>query len=439
MSARYVICDIEATGLHEAKEPIEVALITLEEDRVVDVYETLIDPLLPISEYIQDLTTITPRDLFNAPKFYDVAEAIRLRLEGAIFVSHNTDFDLELLKKKYREMGQELKVKSFCTLRVAQEEIPGLKNYNLDALCSFFNIKIKGRHRAIGDAWATVELFKELRELRLKVRPTVRFLPHHERDIRELPARAGLLTFKDEKGKVIRHETALDMARAARDFLEVKRENRELLEQTETVQGETTGLALIAEFRKLLFHPFRAYWMITVEERSKEKYFKVLPYRKGLFGVWYFAHLHEAKRSLRALSAKLKGDSFAYREGGKSKEEILKHNQLVDQLVRDMKFPADHLLLMGEGRTLGEKSIVLVRDQHVVGYGYSAGPEESILADPERFLIRRFSRHIGADRVAQRYLKELKHRRVKNEGWRALSDHAKLSLRYGDTHGPQEI
>src|SRR5690554_6194193 len=97
---RYIICDIEATGLDEDKEIIEIALITFQDEKVVDVYETLINPLRPVSEFIQNLTSISARELETAPKFYEVAEAIRMRLEGAVFVSHNTEFDLGLLQKK---------------------------------------------------------------------------------------------------------------------------------------------------------------------------------------------------------------------------------------------------------------------------------------------------------------------------------------------------
>ena len=110
---RYVICDIEATGLDAECDLIEIALLTFEDGKVIDVYETLINPLKVIPEYITNLTTISNRDLKEAPKFYEIADAIRFRLEGAVFVSHNTEFDLGLLRKKYQEMGQELKVKNF--------------------------------------------------------------------------------------------------------------------------------------------------------------------------------------------------------------------------------------------------------------------------------------------------------------------------------------
>jgi DNA polymerase III subunit epsilon len=427
MYPRYVICDIEATGLHAEKEPIEIALITLQDDKIVDVYETLIDPMLLVSEYIKDFTSISQKELSVAPKFYEVADTIRLRLEGAIFVSHNTDFDLNLLKKKYEQMGQELKLKSFCTLKVAQYEIPGLKSYTLDALCSFFNIKIKQRHRALGDAKSTLELFKQLQQLNLKANHYARFLPHHEKYLKAIPAKAGLLQFREESGKVIRFESSFNMQRTARTLMEVRPGNRQLLIQVESIKAEVTGSALIAEFRKLLFHPFRPRWMITAQEFEGQKCFKVKPYKKELAGLWFFEDYTAAQKKLKSLKVQLKGESFIYREGGKSKEEVVKHNQKVDLLSKEAKFPHDDLIFLGEGRSLGEKSVILVRDGHVIGHGYTTAADEDIYENPERHLSRRFFHHPGADVAAKQHLRVLKNVKNKNEGWRSLARHAKLS------------
>lgn len=419
---RYVICDIEATGLDEDCDLIEIALITFQDDKVVEVYETLVNPLRPIPEFISNLTMISNRDLERAPKFYEVADAIRMRLEGAVFVSHNTEFDLGLLRKKYREMGQELKVKNFCTLKVAQHEIPGLRNYNLDALCSFFGIKIEDRHRAIGDAKATLGLFKELLQLRLKTYTKILFLPHHEKALKKIPGKAGLLYFKNAHGKVIRFEAAFNMEKSARELLEVRAENRELLQKAETIEGEVTGSALIAEFKKLLFHPYQPHWMIVTQELSSgEKIFKIRPFKKGFPGLWYFKEYLDAKKKLNVLESGLKDQAFAYREGGKSKEEIMRHNRKFDLLSKEARFPTDHLIILGEGRTLGEKSLVLVRDNHVVGYGYTEAPDDEIYAHPEQYLTRRFFQHLGANLATRKYIRVLKNLRNKTESWRSLS------------------
>ncbi len=419
---KYVICDIEATGLDSDRDIIEIALITFEDDRVVEIYETLINPLRSIPEYISNLTTISNRELSTAPKFYEVAEAIRSRLEGAVFVSHNTEFDLGLLRKKYQEMGQEIKVKSFCTLKVAQHEIPGLRNYNLDALCSFFGIKIQERHRAVGDAKATLELFKELHQLRLKIYPKILYLPHHEKAFKKLPAKAGLLYFKNEQGRVVRFEAAFNMEKTARELLIAKAENRDLLIKTETVEGEVTGSALIAEFRKLLFQPYHPHWVIVTQEmNSGERVFKIRPYKKGLVGLWYFKDYQDAKKRLRLLEHELKDQVFAYRDGGKSKEEILRHNQKVDVLSKEARFPSENLIILGEGRNLGEKSFILVRGNHVIGYGHSEASEEDILQSPESYITRRFFQHLGVDLAARKYIRVLKNMRQKTDSWRSLA------------------
>src|SRR5690606_30765922 len=130
-----------------------------------------------------------------------------------------------------------------------------------------------------------------------------------------------------------------------------------------------TGSALIAEFRKLLFVPYKPHWVILETESNGLKNFQIKPFQKNLRGLWYFQDYFDAKRKLKSLEASLKGDHFIYREGGRSKEEYLKHNTKVDQLKRDAKFPTENLVIVGEGRTAGEKSLVLVRGDHVIGYG----------------------------------------------------------------------
>lgn len=421
-SRRYVICDIEATGLDADKELIEIALITYQDGKIIDVYETLINPLKPLPEHISRLTSISKKQLEVAPKFYDVAESIRHRLEGAVFVSHNVEFDLGLLKKKFLELGAPVKLKTFCTLKVALHEIPGLTNYNLDALCSFFGIKIYDRHRAIGDARATLDLFKELFKLRLKTYTKPLYLPQHERQLKDLPNRAGLLILKNSQGRTVRMEAVANLHNFARLLLEIKHENRDLLRKTTLIEYELTGSLLIAEFRKLLFYPMHANWMIQVQQfDSGEKSFKLRPFKKGEPGLWYFKDYTEARRKLTHLTLNLKKTTYAYREGKPSKEEIIGHNQKVDFMVKRAQFPSENLLILGEGRTLGEKSLILIKDGHVLGYGYSENSVSELTMIPERFLVKRFFKHLGADLAAKSYIRVLKNMKNKTESWQALS------------------
>lgn len=432
-SRRYVICDIEATGLHEDKDLIEIALITFEENKIVEIYETLINPEVPVSNFVRELTGINQRELDLAPKFHEVADSIRLRIEGNTFVSHNTGFDFGLLQKKFGDRGEELKCRTMCTLKMSEELIPGLMNYNLDALSSFFEIKNPDRHRAAGDALATLGIFRELMNLRMNTRALPLWLPHHEKILKDVPKRAGLLELIDGKGHVLRTEAVADVEKRARELLEVKLHNRELLLKTADIRYKLTGSTLIAEFEKLKLFPIHYHWLILLEsnERGLQK-FVVKPYRKDIEGIWFYPTYAEALKKSRELNNKIQDRKFIYQEGGLSKEEILRTNQKAGELSKAEVFPTPHLIITGEGRTLKERSFILIRNEHVVGYGYTETPEENLLRNPEAWLSRNYSKNLGVDLAARRYLRVLKNQRQKTESWRSLS--AKIVVENPHTH-----
>ena len=76
---------------------------------------------------------------------------------------------------------------------------------------------------------------------------------------------------------------------------------------------------------------------------------------------------------------------------------------------------------MGEGRNLGERSLVLIRDHHVLGYGYTKESEDKIQDNPEAYLTQRFKPSPIVDGIALRYLRVLKNLRSKTESWRSLA------------------
>ena len=233
LMGRYVIADIEATGLGPERQMIELALITIEDGRVVDVYQTLLNPLVSFTQHIHDLTLIHPKELESAPKFYEVAEKVADKLRGATFVAHNVAFDWPMLQAAFELLGTPLQGKTLCTYKLAQELVPGLKAYTLEEMARFFRVKLQMHHRALPDARATLEIFKNLMELRTESRPhrPVLFLPHHDELLKKLPRQAGVLRFLDETGKVLRLESAAEMSETFTHLLGVKPENRQLLEK----------------------------------------------------------------------------------------------------------------------------------------------------------------------------------------------------------------
>lgn len=425
LMGRYVIADIEATGLGPERQMIEIALITVEDGKIIDVFETLLNPLVPLPKHIYDLTLITQRELELAPKFYEVAERVQRILRGAIFVSHNVAFDWPMLASAFELMGENIKLKTLCTLQMSQDLIPGLKGYSLEEMAKFFRIKLQVRHRALPDARACLDLFRELMELKIDSRPDrpLIFLPQHESFLKEVPHQAGILTLKDEHGKMLRLETCQNLSSTFSEILSVRPKNRTLLETCISVEWEVTGTALIAAFKCAKKKSPRWRWMITLgAEENGQMYFQKEAFKPDGRGKWFFESHSQVQNKLHDLRTQLPQQKFAWREGGASKEEILEHNQTVDRLLKETRFPTENLLLWGPGRTPGEWAYVLVRQGNLIGWGFDSRAPEVVLIRPDSIVRKRFGKIPTEKLLAIRYLQEHREDRFKKDQWRELKE-----------------
>jgi DNA polymerase-3 subunit epsilon len=97
--------------------------------------------------------------LYGAPTFAEVAAHVFNLLQKRIFVAHNVNFDYSFIKHHLKQQGYELETKRLCTVRLCKKVFPGYLRYGLGSICREMNISITNRHRAFGDADATVRLF----------------------------------------------------------------------------------------------------------------------------------------------------------------------------------------------------------------------------------------------------------------------------------------
>ena len=157
----YAIVDIETTGGYAAANGItEIAVYIHDGERVVKHFETLINPQQDIPRFITGLTGIDDDMVADAPAFDEVADVLFDLLNDKIFIAHNVNFDYSFLKHHFKAAGYELTAKKLCTVRLAKKVFPGLPSYSLGNLCRLLQLPIKNRHRAGGDAMATVKLFE---------------------------------------------------------------------------------------------------------------------------------------------------------------------------------------------------------------------------------------------------------------------------------------
>jgi len=161
----FTIIDIETTGsVFKYGKITEIAIFQHNGQKITDSFSTLINPEIDIPQFITRLTGISNEMVKDAPKFYEVAKQIIELTEGRTFIAHNVNFDYSFIKEEYKRLGYIFNRKKLCTVQLSRKLLPGHSSYSLGKLCSDLGIIISDRHRAEGDALATVKLFEILLE-----------------------------------------------------------------------------------------------------------------------------------------------------------------------------------------------------------------------------------------------------------------------------------
>ena len=249
----------------------EVAIYRFDGKKITDEFHSLINPERPIPPFITQLTGISDDMVLSAPIFKDVADIIDDFTKDHILVAHNAGFDYSFLRREFRSLGINYIRKKLCTVRLSRKIVPGLHSYSLGTLCATLGITIKDRHRAFGDARATVELLdyltqndqmqhipyaldKHSREGTLPPN-----LPREEFDL--LPEEVGVYYFLDKKGKVIYVGKAKNIRnRVLGHFQQFARSKRsmEFRNQISNITYELCGNELVAYL--LESHEIKRYW-----------------------------------------------------------------------------------------------------------------------------------------------------------------------------------
>lgn len=157
----YAIIDIETTGnTYKSGKITELAIYIHNGFEITDSYTSLINPECYIPGFITNLTGIDNEMVKTAPRFYEIARKIVEITDNMVFVAHNVNFDYKFIQEEFKRLGYDYQRKTMCTVRMGRKFLPGHQSYSLGKLCDELGILINGRHRAAGDALATVKLFE---------------------------------------------------------------------------------------------------------------------------------------------------------------------------------------------------------------------------------------------------------------------------------------
>ncbi len=159
---KFVIIDLETTGLSPYKHKItEIAAVRFDWEKILDSYQSLVNPERHIPSGITRLTGITNEMVENAPTIDEVLPEFIDFLADDIFVAHNISFDWNFLNYARNHMENKLFCNpKLCTRKLARHLVPELNRRTLAILCEYFQIKNDNAHRALSDVYATTELLK---------------------------------------------------------------------------------------------------------------------------------------------------------------------------------------------------------------------------------------------------------------------------------------
>lgn len=410
----YAIVDIETTGGYAANHRItEIAICYHDGMQVTETFHTLVNPGRTIPYYITGLTGITSEMVFSAPAFSEIADEVYKKLDGKVFVAHNAHFDYSFLKKEFEQAGIQWQSKKLCTVRLSRKIIPGLRSYSLGSLAESLGIQIANRHRAGGDAAATVKIFDQLLQRdrdhhilkALKRNSGETILPPNlpKEEFDKLPAKCGVYYFHDARGNVIYVGKAVNIKkRIAGHFTGDAREwsRSKIRNEIHHISYELTGNELIAlilesqEIRKLWprYNQAQKYraevWGIyDYEDRNGFLRFSVNLVTRGSHPLIRFSTKGDAWNFLWQkvreynLCPKLsglqvaKGLCFEYQTGGcngacMGVETAGEYNGRAGQAVRSFHEKGNSVAIIGKGRDAHEQSLVLVEEGIYFGFGF---------------------------------------------------------------------
>lgn len=409
----YAIVDIETTGTYASANGItEVAIFVFDGKKIISKFESLINPNQPIPRYIQSFTGITDEMVVNAPAFEEVAEEIFDLLKENIFVAHNVNFDYSFLKSHLLRTGFDLKSKKLCTVRLSRKIFPDFPSYSLGNLCRSLEININNRHRAGGDAAATVKVFKTLLEndkedfinKSLERNSKEQLLPPNvqKKDFDLLPTTPGVYYFHDAKGKIIYIGKAINIRNRVNSHFSNNSESRQkqnFITHIHSISFKSCATELMAiilestEIKKYWpkFNYSQKHWedifgIYTYEDRNGYLRLIIEKNKKNLKPVYSFHHLSEGYTWLRNIVDEFelcprytsleKGNGACTKTGDNNckgacikKESHKKYNARVKKAIRANKTESSFAIL-DQGLEENEQSCILVEKGIFYGMGY---------------------------------------------------------------------
>ncbi len=423
----YSVVDIETTGNgYKGQKITEISIFIFDGEKIIDEFTSLVNPEQKIPYFITNLTGITEAMVRTAPKFYEIAKKVAEITKDTVFVAHNVNFDYNIIRDEFKSLGFDFKRKKLCTVRLSRKIIPGLASYSLGNICSAEGIEIAARHRAKGDAEATVELFRRLikRDQKFTINS---FLNAKSREatlpplldkqvVDRLPERHGVYYFKNAQKEVIYVGKANNIKqRVISHFYDKKKKERTMCLETADISYTETGSELIALLHesseiKHLYPKFNraqrkageAVGLFSYEDQKGILHLAFNRLKLTPNPIMKFYSMAACRSTLEKICSAFElcpkychlqtnvNACFHYqlqqcRGICSEKETIESYNKRVHKAIKSLGLQTENLVIKQNGRNDKEIGFVLILNGIYQGFGYIHKNLE--LSSPEDYLL----------------------------------------------------
>jgi DNA polymerase-3 subunit epsilon len=445
----YTIIDIETTGNGiKGNKITEISIFKYNGHEVVDEYTSLVNPQCEIPSFITGLTGIDNNMVRNAPLLEEIIPEIEAITKDTIFVAHSVNFDYNVIKNEFKQLGHDFSRKKLCTVRLSRKLLPGYNSYSLGKLTAALGIPLTDRHRARGDAHATVLLFHKLLraenaesvfKLFLNSKSQEATLPPAlpKEEYEKLPTTPGVYYFKNEKGKIIYVGKAINIKkRVLGHFYDKKTKEITLCSETASLDFEETGNELIALLKesaeiKHLYPKYNSAQKRTIQQYGIFSYedrngiihlaFNKIKMTPNALAICYSPT--EARQYLEALCNTFElCPKYCHLQENVSSCSHYKikqcigicsdtglvntYNERVQEALKSLKDIQSNLVIKTNGRNAEENAFVIIQENSYAGYGFM--PKEfSIehIEDLETFIIPQ-KNTLETQRIVESYMRK---------------------------------
>ena len=445
----YSIIDIETTGNGiKGNRITEISIFKYDGHEVIDEFTSLVNPQCEIPPFITGLTGIDNQMVRDAPLLQEIIPTIEKLTKDTIFVAHSVNFDYNVIKNELKQLGVNFARKKLCTVRLSRKLLPGYHSYSLGKLTAALGIPLKDRHRARGDAHATVLLFHKLLRSNGAEKVFKQFLnaksqeatlppalPREEYE--KLPNTPGVYYFKDAKGKIIYVGKAINIKkRVLSHFYDKTTKELKLCSETAYLDYEETGnelIALLKESSEIKEHypkhnraqkrNIQQYGIFSYEDRNGVLHlaFNKVKMTPNALAICYSPT--EARQYLETLCTAFElcpkychlQENVTHCSHYKIKQclgvcsdlsLVAAYNERVANALKGVKEIHSDSIIKTKGRTYDETGFVMVRENNYFGYGF-VPKETSIQAhsDLEPFLMRQ-KNTLETQRIVESFMRK---------------------------------